>query len=83
MTRRWPAGQREVNGVARAARPAGDVAADEAQRLVRPQHAGKEACLAEDLEAVADPEHEARRAAANSATDAITGEKRAIAPQRR
>src|SRR4029079_4357450 len=33
------------------------VAADELELAVGPEHAGEEACLAEDLEAVADPEH--------------------------
>ena len=36
-----------------------DVAADERERRVRPQHARQQPGLAEDLEAVADPEHEA------------------------
>ena len=35
----------------------GHVGADELQLPVRPQHAGEEARLAEDLEPVADPEH--------------------------
>ena len=35
-----------------------DVAADERERLVRAQRAGQQAGLGEDLEAVADPEHE-------------------------
>ena len=37
------------------------VAADEAERLVPQQRAGQQPGLAEDLEAVADPEHEPSR----------------------
>jgi hypothetical protein len=35
-----------------------DIAADERQRRVRPQRAGQQAGLAEDLEAVADSQHQ-------------------------
>ena len=58
IVRRWPGcaarGERRV-GPLDAER---DVAADEASDAFGPQDAGQEAGLAEDLEAVADPEHE-------------------------
>ena len=60
----------------------GDVGAEELLLPVRPQHAGEQARLAEDLEAVADPEHRPARVR-EGADDDITGANRAIAPQRR
>ena len=60
-----------------------DVAADERERRVRAQRARQQAGLGQDLEAVADPEHEPAVDSANAITARITGEKRAIAPQRR
>ena len=82
MTSRWPGSQRDVNGGAALLDAHRDVAADERERRVRAEHAGEQAGLAEDLEAVADPEH-GPALGANAATARITGEKRAIAPQRR
>ena len=60
-----------------------DLAADETQPLVRQQGPGEQAGLAQDLEAVADPEHQATVRARTRATDSITGANRAIAPARR
>ena len=54
-----PGAQREVNGVSARSTTQRDVAADERQRRVRAEHAREQARLAEDLEAVADAEHEA------------------------
>ena len=73
----------DVNGVSARSTRERHVAADELELPVRAQHAGQQARLAEDLEAVADPEHgpAARRRSARTAS--ITGAKRAIAPQRR
>ena len=48
-----------------------------------PQRPGKQSGLGEDLEAVADPEHEPALAGEARRRRAMIGEKRAIAPQRR
>ena len=48
-----------VNGRVGARDAEPDVAADERERLVRAEHARQQPRLGEDLEAVADPEHEA------------------------
>jgi hypothetical protein len=56
---------------------------DELELTVRAEHAGKEARLAQDLEAVADPEHRVRRPRANSRTAPMIGATLAIAPVRR
>ena len=61
MTRRCRSSQRDVNGRSCPLDAQRRVAADEAQRLVPQQRAGEESRLAEDLESVADPEHEAAR----------------------
>ena len=58
------------------------VAADEAKRLVAQQRAREQARLAEDLEAVADPEHEAARVC-ELAHGSRRRREAAIAPQRR
>ena len=82
MVSTCPGSQRDVNGVSVRSTLRLHVAADEGERLVRAERARKQAGLGQDLEAVADPEHEPA-SPANRATAAITGEKRAIAPQRR
>ena len=76
-----PGSQRGVNGVSRVLDHV-DLAADEPQDNVRQQRAGQQPRLAQDLEAVADPEHRAALAAKRD-TASITGAKRAIAPARR
>ena len=58
------------------------VATNERERHVRAQRAGEDTRLAEDLEAVADPEHWPALGR-ETATASIAGAKRAIAPQRR
>ena len=59
-----------------------DVPADELEIAVPPQHAGEQADLAQDLEAVADPEH--RAAVCREAPHGVHHRPtRAIAPQRR
>ena len=59
-----------------------DLAEGEAPVGVGEQRARQQVRLAEHLKAVADAEHEPA-VAANSITDSIAGEKRAIAPARR
>ena len=53
-----PRSQRDVNGVSVRSTVERDVAADERERRVRAQRAREQAGLGEDLEAVADAEHE-------------------------
>ena len=55
LARLAPRGERRVGALDAQA----DVAADELEVAVAPQHARQQARLAEDLEAVADPEHRA------------------------
>ena len=57
--------------------------ADELQAGVAHEGAGEETGLDQHLEAVADAEHVARRRSAKSTTARITGERAAMAPQRR
>ena len=59
-----------------------DLAKGEAQVGVSQQRARQQVRLAQHLEAVADPQHQPP-SWANSITDSIAGEKRAIAPARR
>ncbi len=58
------------------------VVADEFQPRVAHQHAGQQAGFAQDLKAVADAEHEAA-SRGEARTASITGERAAMAPQRR
>ena len=58
------------------------LAADEAEAGVPHENAGEQCRLAEDLEAVADAEHR-HAGRGRSATARMTGERAAIAPERR
>ena len=80
---RSPSRHARVNGVRGVLDHEVDLAADEAQPARSGSSApGKQARLAEHLEAVADAEHRAALAG-ELGTASITGEKRAIAPARR
>ena len=82
MSRTSPGVTSEVIGVWVVSTRRRRLAADEPERPVPDQGAREQPGLAEDLEAVADPEH--RTAPAGEArTPSITGANRAIAPVRR
>ena len=72
------AGERRI----RTLDPQMHVMADELQSRIAHEHAGQQAGLAEDLEAVADPEHQAA-AGREIAHRVHHGARAAIAPQRR
>ena len=75
--------QPRVNGVSVSSTRTAPCRADEAQAAVADQRAGQQAGLAENLEAVADARAPGRRRARSATMLSMTGEKRAIAPERR
>ncbi len=82
-SRTSPRAQRAVNGVSVSSTRTCTVLAHEAQAAVADQRARQQTRLAQDLEAVADAEHQSAGARRSATTRSMTGEKRAIAPQRR
>ena len=83
---RWPDSQRAVNGVSVRSTRDLDVRQMNASDVVRPQHARQQPGLAEDLEAVADPEHEParrRRTARRRPSPARSGRSRRSGGSRR
>ena len=72
-----------VNGLAVVATSQLDRAADEAELALRSSAAGQQAGLGQHLEAVADAEHAGAALGAAAITSRITGERAAMAPQRR
>jgi hypothetical protein len=82
MRRRWPWVQARVNTLKVVLDPQVHVAAEEAQAVVGQQGPGQQARLGEDLEPVADAQHQPA-AAAWRITSCIIGLKRAMAPVRR
>ena len=71
-----------MNGVSERSTRKIDVVADEAQVLVAHQHAGQQPRLAQDLEAVADAEHQPAFGGMPR-TASMIGARAAMAPQRR
>ena len=77
----WTSGYWLVHGVL-VLDPEPDILADEAEPAVAGQRARQQVRFAQDLEAVADPEH--RQASPRGGHKlGLTGANRAIAPQRR